>query len=109
MIIEPISKSIFDKAKKFGVTEIVLNFSGGSDEGYLEVLTSPSAVLAGNQFDEEIEEWAWEAYSYGGAGDGSQYGDNITYNLNEGTVEHSSWYHVIQDGESSSGPLVVDK
>ena len=41
---------------------------------------------------QEIEEWAWEAYSYSGAGDGSDYGDDITYNLVENTVETQEWF-----------------
>ena len=34
---EPISKELFEKLTKAGVTTMKLRFSGGSDEGYLDV------------------------------------------------------------------------
>jgi hypothetical protein len=86
---QPLSKKIYNKAKKLGVEQIVLEFSGGSDEGYLHIGLTPEP---NNGFAQEIEDWAWEAYSYSGAGDGSNYGDNITYDLKEGKVHSQEWY-----------------
>ena len=86
---QPLSKNIYNKAKKLGVEQIVLEFSGGSDEGYLHVGLAPEQ---NNNFAQEIEDWAWEVYSYSGAGDGSNYGDNITYDLVKGEVSTEEWY-----------------
>lgn len=102
---EPITKALYKKAKSMGITKIQLEFQGGSDEGYLNVglqnaegsVPSKSTwmTLDSDQEDDlkqEIEEWAWEAYSYSGAGDGSDYGDDITYDLVENTVETQEWF-----------------
>ena len=34
---EALSKELYDLAKAEGVTKIILRFSGGDDEGYLDV------------------------------------------------------------------------
>ena len=90
---QPLSKKIYNKAKKLGVEQIVLEFSGGSDEGYLHVGLAPEQ---NHDFAQEIEDWAWEVYSYSGAGDGSNYGDNITYDLVKGEVSTEEWYDAPQ-------------
>ena len=99
---KPLSKIIYNKAKELGIEKIVLQFSGGSDEGYLEI------ILAGKEsydyrfdemakdFEREIEEWAWDTYHYSGAGDGNNYGDNITYDLVKGEVSTEEWYDAPQ-------------
>lgn len=96
MKIEPLSRRIYDRCKAEGVKTITLNFSGGSDEGYLDVQCNPS-----NGMEDEIEDWAWGAYSYSGAGDGTDYGDDIEYNLEQGTASHKCWEH--QPSYSDSG------
>jgi hypothetical protein len=99
---KPLSKTIYNKAKKEGVEKIILQFSGGSDEGYLniELLGEGSESLRYDEkardFAQEIEDWAWEVYHYSGAGDGSNYGDNITYDLVEGKVSTEEWYDAPQ-------------
>lgn len=99
---EPLSKEIYNKAKKEGVDKIILQFSGGNDEGYLDVqlIGEDSENL---RYDEnsrtlsrEIEDWAWKVYHYSGAGDGSNYGDNITYDLVKGEVSTEEWYDAPQ-------------
>ena len=95
---EPLNKKIYDKAKSLNIKEIRLEFSGGSDEGYLNVYFDYNKYPTGEQakeelsFIQEVEEWVWDAYKYNGAGDGSDYGDNIVYNLKEGTVSTEEWY-----------------
>lgn len=93
---EPMNKALYEKAKSMGITKIELEFQGGSDEGYLNVglHNTGGPVPYGQETDlsQEIEEWAWQVYSYSGAGDGSDYGDDITYNLVENTVETQEWY-----------------
>jgi len=91
MNIEPLNKDIYDKALAMGVNKIILEFSGGSDEGYLDVSFEPPLYnnrwlypSLGRQTDEltkEVEKWAWDTYNYSGAGDGSDYGDEIVYDL----------------------------
>lgn len=103
MIIEPLKKEIYNKAKELGIETIELRFSGGSDEGYLDVYTTPdNSALAS-----EIEEWAWEVYEYSGAGEGNDYGDNITYNIKEGKATSSEWFMVVNQGEEDSCDLEV--
>jgi hypothetical protein len=104
MNIEPLPKKIFDKALSLGITEIHLNFSGGSDEGYVNV------DLLGEynqEFAEEIEEWVWETYDYSGAGDGSDYGDDVVYDLVNKKATSESWYMARTSGDGENGDLEI--
>jgi len=104
MNIEPLPKKIFDKALSLGITEIHLNFSGGNDEGYVNV----NLLGEYNQeFAEEIEEWVWETYDYSGAGDGSDYGDDVMYDLVNKTATSDSWYTCRTEGDSQRGDLEI--
>ena len=100
MQIEPLPKKLYDRAVAAGITEIQLSFSGGSDEGYLSV-TLNSGQKHDSAFEEDIENWAWDVYYYSGAGDGNDYGDEITYNLVTMTATHSEWHMERQDGEET--------
>jgi hypothetical protein len=99
---QPLSKIIHAKAKKLGVEQIVLEFSGGNDEGYLNVRLEGKGLEdvyydeVGKNIINEIDEWAWGVYHYSGAGDGSNYGDNITYDLVKGEVTTDEWYDAPQ-------------
>jgi hypothetical protein len=84
----PIKKAIFERAKELGIKEILLHFSGGNDEGMLYVDTKPNYDA---NFNRIIEDWAWDAYSYSGAGDGTDYGDDICYDLENGKVTTTEW------------------
>ena len=107
MHIKPLSKAIHAKAKSLGVTKITLKFSGGSDEGYLTVdLEGVDAY--GTDIEKEIEEWAWSVYEYSGAGDGNDYGDDITYDLENSKVESNEWHMVRQDNGFESDDLELD-
>lgn len=86
---EPLKKEIYNKAKELGVEKITLKFSGGNDEGYLDVEMEPEW---NQDFATEIEDWAWEVYSYNGAGDGSDYGDDIDYDIKKNKVTTSEWF-----------------
>jgi hypothetical protein len=98
---QPLNKKIYEKALALGIVEINLNFQGGNDEGYLyvhclkEVTDDNGNVKKGSEssLDAEIEEWAWTVYSYSGAGEGSDYGDNIVYDLKDKTITTQEWYH----------------
>jgi hypothetical protein len=100
----PLPKSFYEEAKQLGVKKILLEFSGGSDEGYLEVSVDPGYCDDDGDFSDKIEDWAQEAYSYGGAGDGNAYGDNVTYDLEEDTVTHDDWY----TSQQHNGATTVD-
>ncbi len=93
---KPLKKEIFDKARELGITEIHLEFQGGSDEGCVYVnCTHPEKIRQyGNEsckFEQEIEEWVWQVYEYSGAGEGTDYGDNITYHIKEAVEENGTW------------------
>lgn len=94
MDIEKLPKKLYDRAIAAGVNEIHLNFSGGSDEGYLNVnlLTNDDNNHATGKLESDIEDWAWSVYDYSGAGCGSDYGDDIVYDLKNNTVRSSEWY-----------------
>jgi len=90
MNIEPLPKKIYDKAVSLGVTQIELLFSGGNDEGYLNV-SFRGEPFANEDFEREVQDWADDAYSYSGAGDGNDYGDDVLYDLLKKTATLSSW------------------
>jgi hypothetical protein len=110
MTIEPLNKGIYNKAVALGIEKIVLNFSGGDDEGYLNVRLYPWKnnsdlwchwhTQAHSDLNAEVENWAWEVYSYSGAGDGCDYGDDITYDLVNKKVTASEWYTARQNGNT---------
>lgn len=117
----PLSKSLYKRAQELDLSKLQLQFSGGSDEGFLQVEATSEKVEAYRSytweeqqkheednspeyqafkalsseirdFEEAVDTWAWEVYSYSGAGDGSDYGDNITYDFKENVVKGDSWY-----------------
>ena len=103
---QPLNKSIYNKANEQGIESIILHFSGGSDEGYLDVETEPKWDQA---LASEIEDWAWEVYNYNGAGDGSDYGDDIVYDLKNGKVTTSEWFSARQEGDSDNDELHLEE
>ena len=105
---QPLNKSIYNKAKEFGIEQITLHFSGGSDEGYLDVELC-EADNADDSFFKEVEEWAWEVYDYNGAGEGNDYGDDIVYDLKNGKVTTSEWFTARQEGDSDNDELQLEK
>lgn len=110
--IQPLPARIVANAKQLKIEIITLNFSGGNDEGYLNVDVTHSQDAdtydTPQDFLDEIENWAWKAYSYSGAGSGSAFGDNITYNLKKHTASVSDWYTDRCEGDTESMPLEVD-
>jgi hypothetical protein len=103
---EPLKKAIYDKAKELGITNILLKFSGGHDEGFLDVEFEPYDKHD-QDFANEIEEWAWETYSYSGAGQGNEYGDDINYDIENNKVSTREWYHVVEEDEEDDLPLEI--
>tara|TARA_B100001778_G_C18595998_1_gene634708 strand:+ start:887 stop:1468 length:582 start_codon:yes stop_codon:yes gene_type:complete len=106
----PLPMKFMTRALTLGVSVIVLNWSGGSDEGHLyaDLRNEDGKPIYGSTDEgianlrSEIEEWGYDTMSYGGAGDGSSYGDIIRYNLKEGTVSTEAWWtEEIHGGEKS--------
>jgi len=106
MQVEPLNKELFDRAKEAGVTKIVLHFSGGSDEGFLDIeLTGLDYSSEHKSLWGDVENWVWDVYSYSGAGDGTSYGDDITYDLVAGKMHTQEWCHVIEHGDLHNDTL----
>jgi len=99
---QPLPMKFMTRALSLGASKIKLNFSGGSDEGHLNIdfMNSEGQYLytygEGNEgltdLEHEIDDWVWNTYHYNGAGDGRSYGDIICYNLKEGTVTTEVWW-----------------
>ena len=101
----PIPKKFVDRAKSLGMSGVTLHFSGGSDEGFLHVSTidheyNPENRIEKNRLCDDIEIWAMNKFYYNGAGDGHEYGDDIKYDFEEGTVELSEWWTTREYGAS---------
>jgi hypothetical protein len=110
---EPISKELYNKLIAADITSVKLAFSGGSDEGYLDVYLYGSKDVdyqdeGYRKLNEEVEEWAWSVYGYSGAGDGSDYGDDIEYDLVNKKVKTSEWYTERTYGDDDEGDLVIE-
>lgn len=103
---ESLKKEIYNKAKELGVEKIILQFSGGNDEGHLNVDLEPEW---NQDFANQVEDWAWEVYSYSGAGDGSDYGDDITYDLVKNKVSTSEWYTSVERGSEDDNDIEIDE
>lgn len=103
----PMPKDLLSLLKEAGIKEVLLRFSGGSDEGHLYVELTPDLNTIGSQgLESKVYDWAQDAYEYSGAGDGSDYGDNYTYDLEAKTVAHEWWYH--EPVSDSSQPVSFD-
>ena len=99
---QPLPLRFMTRALSLGASEIRLNFSGGSDEGHLNIdfmndegqyiYTYGEGTEGLRDLENEIDTWVWNTYHYNGAGDGRSYGDIICYNLEEGTVTTEVWW-----------------
>ena len=98
----PLPKKLYEKAKELGVSSIELEFRGGNDEGnlYVQLVEYKTDDLVKivrrkqqiSKLETDIETWAFDAYQYSGAGDGNDYGDDVTYNLETMKASVSSWH-----------------
>lgn len=111
--IKALPLEFFTRAKELKIEKITLNFSGGSDEGYLNVYFYGDAetiyTIEGENLNREIEEWANNAYDYSGAGEGYDYGDDICYDLKKNKVFFSEWYYSRHDGPEKEIELKIDE
>lgn len=124
--VKPLSKKIFDKARNLGVDTITLSFAGGIDEGLVNVDCSYDAdkqplldvqIAANVGFEEEIEEWVWQVYTYDGFGDGHDYGEDLTYDIKNATKENEvwlipttnrDWAYEVSYGEADEAPVALE-
>lgn len=98
----PLPLKFMTRALTANIELIIIKWSGGSDEGHLNVELEDKNgetfyLWAGNDpllqsLFADIEGWCYDAMDYSGAGDGSGYGDIIRYNLKEGTVSTETWW-----------------
>ena len=98
----PLPLKFMTRALAANVELIIINWSGGSDEGHLDVNLRDKNGEFISHWQEgrpllrallaDIEEWCYNTMDYGGAGDGISYGDTIRYNLKEGTVSTEAWW-----------------
>ncbi len=117
---KPLTKVLHEKAKKLGVERIYLAFSGGNDEGYLNVRIEHELgydYINGleeegrkeiHQLVDEIESWAFDAWAYSGAGDGNPYGDDITYDLKTNMVSTSEWWTEERHAPETHSPMEIE-
>ena len=56
----------------------------------------------------DLESWAWSVYDYGGAGEGHDYGDDITYKLDDGSAEWQEWYMDRTEGDHDTFRDMID-
>jgi hypothetical protein len=107
MEIQPLPRALFDAALALDIATIQLSFSGGSDEGYLDIecCNANGRSVFDSLLNERLESWVWRVYEYSGAGDGNSYGDDVLYDLKKKTVTASVWTMVRQDGKGLSGAL----
>lgn len=114
----PFPKSLFERAVSLGVKTVTLSFEGGNDEGHLEVSCGWGKSQAGEsardlradalQLQSDIEDWAFDAYDYSGAGDGSRYGDDVVYDLVRKTASTSDWYTSVVRHDPVEDELELD-
>lgn len=100
-----IPKAMLADLKKAEVKEISVTLGGGSDEAYMMVEFVPENLKLRLGF----EEWLWETMDYSGAGDGSDYGDDILIDLEEMCITQSEWYLERVDGPDEIVPIEVEE
>ena len=109
----PLPREFYDRAKEMGVSQIVLNFQGGSDEGYIHAGLRCDFASGGPSENDihvltsDIEDWAYGAYAYNGAGDGNVYGDIITYDLELNKVGTEEWWTTTEESQGPEYPLML--
>ena len=113
MEIKPLSKKIYDAALELKVEMIRLNFSGGSDEGYLDIELDGMIEAPYNnelrQFEKDVQQWAWDVYSYNGAGEGIDYGDSIIYDLSNKLAHTEEWWHERHEMETDHEAFTIEE
>ncbi len=104
MNIEPLPTTIRNRAIALGITAIHLHFNGGNDEGNLDIQFKGGDS---RELEQAVDDWVWKTYDYSGAGDGTDYGDDITYDLETMRVTQNSWCMERKDDVEHKQALVL--
>jgi hypothetical protein len=106
-----LARELYAKLRGAGIIRVDINWSGGSDEGNLDVnlyRAREEYPVDDRTLSSAVEEWAYDAFDYSGAGDGNDYGDDYVYDLIAHTVTHSEWFHQRVEGDTAREPLELD-
>lgn len=105
MDIAPLPKKIIDLALITGVKRIVLEFSVEDEILYLNLVFDKYDSV----FYKEVQNWASLFYSDAVMkGSGTQYGETIDYNLENGAVISQEWNTEIHYGDEIEGRWEMD-
>jgi hypothetical protein len=104
---KPLPKDLANLLKENKIEIFNLSFEGGNDEGCLDISMYPTPKVEGvlEDLTDKIQDWAWDVYSFSGAGDGNYYGTSIDYDLQKSEVTVRDWYDVVQRVEEN--PVVM--
>ncbi|MBT94300.1 MAG: hypothetical protein CMA60_05685 [Euryarchaeota archaeon] len=106
--IAPIPKELFELCEKECISEVIISWSGGNDEGYVEVTAWKVGEEKGSWYmaeqerndvekaairviENKFEVWADE-HSYSGAGEGSPYGHDLTIDILNKKMSAEQWW-----------------
>ena len=108
----PIPKELFELCEEECISEVIISWEGGSDEGYVTVKAwkeyeEKSWYKASQErsdvekavievIENKFEDWAGE-HSYSGAGEGSPYGHDLTIDILNKKMSAEHWYMVRVD------------
>ena len=105
--IAPIPKELFDLCEEECISEVIITWEGGSDEGYVTVTAwkegeeknwltllekrndVEKAVI--EVIEKKFEVWA-DNHCYSGAGDGSPYGHDLTIDILNKKMSAEQWW-----------------
>ena len=114
--VRPLPKHLFEKMVAAKIEKLGIHLEGGSDEGLIDCSLSPWPNSDENpnlrktvgEILNEVEIWAFDAYSFSGAGDGTRYGDDIEYDLVNKTVTTTEWYESVKLGQKENETLELE-
>jgi hypothetical protein len=105
--IAPIPKELFELCEEECISEVIVCFEGGSDEGYVTVTAwkegeeknwykasqerNDVEKAAIQVIEGKFEDWAGE-HCYSGAGEGSPYGHDLTIDILNKKMSAAYWY-----------------
>ena len=103
------------QARDMGINTLYVFLEGGSDEGFVETrFERPTTELAKEmrlawvKLEEDIKEYIYDNHPYSGAGDGTPYGEEYTYNFADNSVEGFEWSMQRHDSPILSTPIAYE-
>lgn len=115
--VRPLPKNLFEKLVAAKIEKLSVHLEGGNDEGLIncalqpwpDSVECPELIKPVSDLLDEVETWAFEAYSFSGAGDGTRYGDDIVYDLVNKTVTTTEWYEEVKSGPTENETLELEE